>query len=205
MSVKTLSSELAVGSYDGNITFEDPSGEEHTVRVYLTVSNVSSSPNGDVVNIVPDGEPHWFGLAAHHALYFSFTAGVPETSDCSEAITVSNTPTDGIGTNVHVLVKRGSLPTPDDFKSTYGLRPKQWYYRGCSKCSEGKWIPEDSFSQFPDLFWNYTNDSSEERIAIRQPMEPQVFYIMLYNNSDQDAPSGTQELRVNDTSYNTQH
>jgi len=73
---------------------------------------------------------------------------------------------------VHMLIKRGGMPTIAEFEMTWLLAPSDY------DCTSGQWIP----GKPKDLYWKYNIGSQAEFVSIGEPMESDTFYIMLYNN-----------------------
>jgi len=106
--------------------------------------------------------------------YFHFRAGVSEGGG---PISVGTCNSDYAGRNVHMLVQRGGEEEPpdvDDYELTKDL--------SVQTLNDGE----------RDLFWDR---GSEERVTIREPMDPRDFYVMLYNDSDEPVPEG-QMLKI---------
>ena len=171
-SVSCDASGLSKGTHRGTITLtDDEYSQQHSVLVTLTVTETSSSD--DSVTTVTSGFTNSYNIGPRQTKYFKFVAGI---SDCSRGIQVGNTPDSPY--RVHVLVKRGSKPTVADFERT-GDMPQSQY-----NCRLGEWTPAKPASA-EDLYWGYNTISPTEFVEIAEPMEPQTFYIMLYNDGTQ--------------------
>ncbi len=171
----SVSSPEQIGSYADSITFTDLLKEEaHTVNVYLTVASMSTPTAGDITYVSSPKTFSSLSLDKREVLCFKFRAGVSEGP-----ISVGTCPSHYTGFNVNMVVQRGGSGPPDvdDYEWTKGL-------------------PGESVNDGDrELFWNHKWDAQERRIYIREPMEPQDFYIMLYNDSDVSVPGG-QMLKI---------
>jgi hypothetical protein len=173
LKVSILSSEQ-IGSYEDSITFKDSlKGETHTVQVSLTVGSMPTPTAGDITYVSAPVTFRNLSLDKREVLYFKFRAGVSEGGG---PISIGTTPSHSAGFNVNMVVQRGGTDPPDvdDYEWTKG------------SVNDGD----------RELFWNHKwNAAQERRITIREPMEPQDFYIMLYNDSDVRVPGG-QMLKI---------
>ena len=147
-------------SHSGTITLTDSDySKQHSVSVTLEVTDTPPPPADDSVRTLTSGDNVFCDIGAGQFRYFKFVAGVP---DCQHPIQVINTPKADQPRTVHLLVKRGSKPTIDDFNRT--------------------WEMDQSLSGAGDLYWKYNTGSQAELVEITEPMESNTFYIMLYNN-----------------------
>jgi hypothetical protein len=163
-----------VGSYSGSIILIDGEyGQRHTVAVTLEVLNTPPPPTtDDSVTSVKSGVIYYEDIPAGQARYFRFTASV---TDCLKPIQLSNTSMADQPRTVHMLIKRGSKPTINEFEMTWGMEPSDY------DCTLGQWIPAKP-SSAKDLYWKYNIGPQAEFVEIREPMASNTFYIMLYNN-----------------------
>jgi len=171
-SVSCVESKLdEEGSYSGNIIFEDGEYDpRHSVSVNLEVTDTPSSPSqDDRVTTVRSGDILNVDVPAKEAMYFRFSASV---SDCSKPIQLISTPLADQPFTVHMLIKRGSKPSPGDFFDTWDMPVSDY------DCDSGRWVP----SKPKDLYWKYNSAAFSESVHIGEPMESSTFYIMLYNN-----------------------
>lgn len=141
---------------------DDEYSQRHSVSVSLKVTEASSTSSDGRVTTVISGHRGNYDVGAYQTRYFKFVAGVP---NCQSPIQVSSTPQSTEPRTVHVLVKLGSKPTIADFERTWGMSQSQ--------------------SGTGGLYWNYNVGSQSETILIKEPMDPQDFFIMLYNNGTQ--------------------
>ena len=160
---------MEVSSYSGMITLRDDEyGQQHSVSVTLEVD--------DSAKTVTSGHSSLYDIGAGQTRYFKFVAGV---SDCQNPIQVGSAPGADQPRTVHLLIKRGSQPTIADFERTWTMAPSQY------DCTTKQWIPAKPGAE--NLYWNYNTGSQTEYVQIKEPMESNTFYIMLYNSGTRDA------------------
>jgi hypothetical protein len=172
-SVSCAVSGLSLGSYSGIITLRDDEySQQHSVSVTLEVTETSSPPPDDSVMTVASGHKGYYDVGAGQTRYFKFVAGV---SDCHRPIQVSNTPgSSDQPCTVHLLIKRGSKPTKADFEKTWKMSQSDY------DCDLEQWIPAKPGAE--DLYWKYNTGSQAELVKVKETMESNTFYFMLYNN-----------------------
>jgi hypothetical protein len=100
---------------------------------------------------------------------------VASVSDCAQPIQIGNTPQSQEPHTVHLLIKRGSKPTIENF---------EWLIQVGSSiydCGDARYYPAKPAGS-EDYFWRFNTGSSGEFVEIREPLATNTFYIMLYNN-----------------------
>ena len=134
-------------------------------------------PEDDNIPVLSNGFRDYISVGPGETVFFKLVAGV---SDCEYPIYVASTPQSRQPFTVHVLVKRGSKPTISDFERTWIMSPSMY------DCDLGQWIPAKPGAE--DLYWHYNIGPQTELLHIKEPIESNTFYIMLYN-------SGRSEVR----------
>ncbi len=153
-----------VSSYSGTIYLRDDEyGQELAVSVILEVD--------DSPTTVASKHQGYYDIGAGQVRYFKFVAGV---LDCQNPIQMGNASMADQPRTVHMLIKRGGMPTIAEFEMTWLLAPSDY------DCTSGQWVPAKTSSK--DLYWKYNIGSQAEFVSIGEPMESDTFYIMLYNN-----------------------
>lgn len=91
---------------------------------------------------------------------------------------LQSTPQSTAPETVHMLVKRASPPTIEDYQRLKSIRPSVY------DCRLGIYVP-DKPVEWKDYWWQFISSASGEFYEIMEPItEPTVFYIMLYNDGD---------------------
>ena len=142
----------------GNIRIMTES-EDHlfSIPVSVTITEVPDVSDDEIPTLEEGYD--YYTIEARSFKLFKFLAG----GDRVKAIQLSNTPYADQPRTVHLLVKRGAVPTVNEFNETWKI---------------GR-------ANGPNLYYKYNTGSQAEFVEIMDSLDtPQWYYVMLYNNGD---------------------
>ncbi|MBW1808579.1 MAG: hypothetical protein JRJ87_10330 [Deltaproteobacteria bacterium] len=170
------------GTEDGNDGWGDDGGVVNEEPGQDDGDGAADKPDGGCIEVealpIESGHLEYYHFGPWETRYFSLVA---EVTTCNTGIQVGNTGYSNQPHTVHLLIGRGCPPTIGDFERTWTMAPSQY------DCTLEQWIPAKPGAE--NLYWKYNTGPQAEFVEIQEPLDLQVFYIMLYNYGDQSVSS----------------